>query len=104
MLTLFESFDLGTFSFALALGASAYGVGVGLPVPLTSQTYKMACGVGYGAVAANYLLGIVLVSEFSLRVYFGMGMLFWIVALNLAFMYARQGGLDADAATTYSQI
>ena len=103
LLTIFREFDLGMVSFALAVVASAYGVGV-LPVPLATQTYKVASGVGYGAVFCNYTLGMILVSDVMLRVYFGIGMAFWAAALYAAFANSRDGGLDAAEPTTYSPI
>ena len=75
-----------------------------LPVPLATQTYKVASGVGYGAVFCNYTLGMILVSDVMLRVYFGMGMAFWAAALYAAFANSRDGGLDAAEPTTYSPI
>ena len=103
LLTIFKEFDLGMVSFALAIAASAYGVGV-LPAPLSTSTYRIACGVGYGCPAANYLLALALVPDTMLRAYFLMGLTFWLAALYAAFANARDGGLDADAPTTYSPI
>jgi len=103
LLTLFRSFDLGVVSFALAALASAYGAGV-LPVPLSTATYKVAVAAGYGAVAANYALALVLVDSVTLRAYFALAAIFWGAMLAAALRLAGGGGLDADAPTTYSPI
>mmetsp|Transcript_33159 Transcript_33159/g.102758 ORF Transcript_33159/g.102758 Transcript_33159/m.102758 type:complete len:163 (+) Transcript_33159:926-1414(+) len=103
LLTLFKGFDLGIVSFALAAAASAYAAGL-VPAPLSNDAFKMACGVGYGAVAANYALGLLVVSEFFLRAYFAIALVFWLGMLYVAYTLARSGGLDAEMPTTYNPI
>lgn len=103
LLTLFTGFDLGVVTFLLAGGASAYAAGL-LPLPLSTDTFKMACGAGFGAVAANYALGLVLVSDFGLRAYFAAGLVFWLGMLYVAYTLARAGGLDAEMPSTYNPI
>ena len=92
--TVFLHFDLGVLSFALALGASAFGGGKfnSIGIPLTTENYRAATLVGYGAVAANYALGIILVDSTGSQIYFGLGMALWITFAGVALSIAREGG------------
>jgi len=100
-----QHFDLGVFTFPLALGASLYGAGfLDRFVPLTTSTYRVVAFSGYGAVAANYLLGFVVFFDKSVfATYLGLGTLAWSAATVHAALIAREGGLASES-PQYSRL
>mmetsp|Transcript_2835 Transcript_2835/g.3927 ORF Transcript_2835/g.3927 Transcript_2835/m.3927 type:complete len:163 (-) Transcript_2835:267-755(-) len=101
-----ESFDLGVFTFSLALGASLYGSGsLDQCVPLSTESYRLTSFSGYGAVAANYMLGLIYKrDDIVFSIYCVLGFLVWATAFVIAALIAKEGGLAADAPIQYSQI
>merc|ERR1719282_111410 len=71
-------------SFALAGLAGAYGCDA-LPGPaVTPGGFRAAAAVGFGAVAANYALGLALVRDAGLVAYFAAAEVFWLGLLYAA--------------------
>lgn len=102
MICIFVQLDLGAISFFLALGASLYGAGaLDMFVPLNTEAYRVSAvskstsfcrdysqnhtrfTAGYGSVAANYVLGILLDDDRGRRVYFVMGCFLWCGNTNV---------------------
>ena len=105
--TVFDSLDLGVFSLALAGMAGVYGfelipaefpcgstmVESGLPA-VTPITFRAVSTVGFGAVCANYILGLTAVSGWGMVTYMAAGLLFWLGMLYSA--YAATSTVDSD--------
>ena len=84
-------------SYALAGAAGAYGFGL-LSVDGYEQSatnVRTVTFAGFGAVAANYLLGLALVPTFSgLGLYFVVALAFWVSMLYSA--YAATSSVEGD--------
>jgi len=100
----FYHLDLGMVSYALAGAAGAYGFGL-LSVDgyeHSATNVRMVTGVGFGAVAANYLLGLAVVPTFSgLGLYFVVALAFWASMLYSA--YAATS-VELDPSSTYTSL
>ena len=102
--TMFYHLDLGMVSYALAGAAGAYGFGL-LSVDGYEQSatnVRTVTFAGFGAVAANYLLGLALVPTFSgLGLYFVVALAFWVSMLYSA--YAATS-VELDPSSTYTSL
>ena len=101
--SVFFHLDLGMVSMAMAGAAGAYGYGL-MPVDgveLSATNFRMASGIGFGAVCANYLLGLALVDESGLILYFVVAEAFWGYMLYSSFAATS---VDVDASSSYTSV
>jgi len=86
-----QHFDLGVITFSLAICASAYGAGfLDRCVALNTGTYRVLAFSGYGAVSANYILGIVYAAgDPVFAAYCALGATAWTLATLQAALIVR---------------
>jgi len=70
--------------------------------PVTPVTFRVVSTVGFGAVCANYILGLTAVSGWGMITYMAAGLLFWLGMLYSAF--AATSSVESDGALYTSLI
>ena len=81
-----KNFDLGALTFGLAFVAAAHGIHLALDFEERREglwrprAHKLIALAANCTVAINYLLGCVLVSSDTLRLYFFIAIGYWLIA------------------------